>query len=631
MAEESSAENRVRIAMISSNVRLAERVRKIADRRAIPIEIRIGTLEAAIPVGRQLEAEGIEAIICRGGTSDILKRAVSVPVVSIPLLSTFDLLEDISEAAKFGSHIGVSVYNEPLTGVDIIEKLLHVKIKQVIYTDSENLFDGIQRAKKEGIDVYIGGNFASEICRALGLPCVYFGISEERVVNAINEAISIACVRREEKEKTKRVEAILNSVSEGMIAIDGHGRISLFNQVAEELLGVKGGLGRHVDEVVPEMGLCEILRTGKPRLQKLQKIGEVQILANLVPVHLDRKVIGATASFSDVSKVMRAEQKVRRSFTKGFVTQYTLEDVICQSPVMKRVLTKTRQFSLSDSTILITGESGTGKELIAHSIHSLSPREKGPFVAINCSALPENLLESELFGYEDGAFTGARKGGKPGLFELAHQGSVFLDEIGSVSATVQSRLLRVLQQKEVMRIGGDRIIPVDVRVIAATNVDLLQMVKQGQMRMDLYFRLNILRIHLPPLRERKEDIPLLVGEFLAQQSERYAKPLPHLPEKLMQRFLAHSWPGNIRELINHIEKFVLMADTPDRYGEVLDKLFEECLTLERILFGQEEPETAPLKGRLGNPLYKKKAIAKMMGVSRTTLWRREQKEMQHET
>jgi transcriptional regulator with PAS, ATPase and Fis domain len=620
-------ESKAKIAMICSNVRLAEKVRKVAGKRAIPIEIRIGTLEGAIPVGRQLEAEGIEAIICRGGTSDILRRSVSIPVVSIPLLSTLDLVEDISEATKFGKHIGVSVYNDPLSGVDILEKLLHVKIRQVIYSDSENLLEGIHLAKKEGINVYLGGNFASEICRAIGVPCIYFGISEEKVVNAINEAVSIACVRREEKEKTKSVEAILNSVSEGMIAIDSHGRITIFNQVAEEILGVKGRPGAHVDEIVPQMGLCDILKTGRSRLQKLQKIGEVQIMANLVPVHLDQKVIGATASFSEVSKVMRAEQKVRLSFTKGFVTKYSLGDVICESPLMKRLMDQTRQFALSDSTILITGESGTGKELIAHSIHSLSPREKGPFVAINCSALPENLLESELFGYEDGAFTGARKGGKAGLFELAHQGSVFLDEIGSVSTAVQSRLLRVLQQKEVMRIGGDRIIPVDVRIITATNVDLLQMVKQGRIRMDLYFRLNILRIHIPPLRERKEDIPVLVAKFLEQQSQRYAKTLPRLPDRLMRRFLTHSWPGNIRELINHIEKFVLMADSPDQYEEVLDKLFEECLATERVLFEMDEPDPPALKSRLGKSLYKKKAIAKMMGVSRTTLWRREQKEM----
>ena len=613
-----------KIGMILSNMRLVNEAIKVADRRGIHVEIGIGTLEAAIPIGKQMEAKGIEAIICRGGTADILRKVLSIPTIAIPLLSTFDLVEDVSKAKEIGKNIGVSVNGNPLPGVDVLEKLLQVKIRQVVYQDSESLLAGILRAKEEGIDVYIGGDFAAEICAKIGVPTVFFSISEERVGNALNEAVFIASVRREEKEKTKRIEAILTSASEGMIAIDRNGSVNIFNRVAEEILGANNAEGTHVDEVVAQIGLSEVLRTGVPKLQKLLKVRDVQIIANLVPVHLDSQVIGAIASFTDVSKVMRAEQKVRRSFTKGFVAKYTLADIVCKSPSMTRVIAQARRFALSDSTILLTGESGTGKELFAHSIHNLCARKDGPFVAINCSALPDNLLESELFGYEDGAFTGAKKSGKPGLFELAHQGTIFLDEIGSISAAVQSRLLRVLQQKEVMRIAGDRIIPVDVRIVAATNMDLLRMVKHGQMRMDLYFRLNILRIHIPPLRERKEDISALVESFLEHHSRKYEKRMNPLPKKLMRRFLTHSWPGNVRELLNFIERFVILIDTPDKYEEVMDLLFEECHVTERVLSEGGETNSF-VSGEEKKPIedyYKKKAIAKMMGISRTTLWRK---------
>jgi transcriptional regulator with PAS, ATPase and Fis domain len=613
-----------KVGMICYDTGLQEEAKKAAYKRNIHIEIRTGTLEAAIPIAKQLEAEGVDAIICLVGTADILRKNLSVPVIEIQDVSTFDLVENVSHAIGFGKNIGICVYGNPIAGMDVVERLLQVKIKQIVYQDSESLLAAILSEKEEGIDVCIGRKLTSEICRKIGMPSVFLGISEERVVNAISEAIRIACVSRNEREKTKHIDAMLDSVSEGMIAIDRNGKINIFNRVAKEILGVKDAVGKYIDELGFQLGLREVLETGTPKLQRLQKIGDIQIISNLEPVHLDKEVIGVIASFSDVSQLIQAEQNVRRSFTKGFVATYTVDDIVCKSLSMKRIILQARQFASSDSTVLITGESGTGKELVAQSIHNLSSRRKGPFVAINCSALPENLLESELFGYEEGAFTGAKKGGKPGLFELAHQGSIFLDEIGAIPLVVQSRLLRAIQQKEVMRIGGDRIIPVDVRIITATNVDLLRTVKQGRMRMDLYFRINILRIHIPPLRERKEDIPVLLKSLLKRHTQKYGKQMEQLPEELLERLVAHSWPGNVRELDNFIEKYIIMIDTPDQYKEVLDLLFEECLIAERVLFEPDEAGSVSLEEQK-NPsadFYKKKAIAKMMGISRTTLWRK---------
>jgi transcriptional regulator with PAS, ATPase and Fis domain len=615
------------IGMVSSSSNLAELARRVARKVGIQVEVHIGILERAISIGKDLEARGFEVILSRGGTAAILKDNLSIPVLSIPL-SAFDLLENVLEAARHGKKIGISVYRDRITGVEIFERLFHVEIKQIIYTTSEKLRAGIQDAKSEGMEVIIGGNLSYEIARQIGLPCMLITSSEETVANMIQEARVVASIRREEKEKMRRMEAILNAVSEGMVAIDKNGTVTIFNKVAEDILGIKGALGSQIDEVVPQLGLCEVLTTGLERLQHLQQVGNAQIVVNLVAVYLGEEVIGAIASFSDVSKLMRAEQKVRKTFVRGFVAKHTIAEIACESQAMKRVIDQVKRFARSDSTLLITGESGTGKELVAHSIHNLSPRRKEPFVTINCSALPEGLLESELFGHEEGAFTGARKGGKMGLFELAHRGTIFLDEIGSISEAIQSRLLRVLEQKEVMRIGGDRLIPIDVRIIAATNKDLLTEVAEDRMRMDLYFRLNILKIHIPPLRERKEDIPSLVVSLFDSHAKQYGTKLGPLPGRLLKRFSEYSWPGNIRELENFTERLVLMVEKPTRVQleVVLNNLFEEFFETERVLskgdYASISSRESNLKVVGAGGRYTKGEVAKKLGISRTTLWRR---------
>lgn len=621
-----------RIGVISSSMKLCEMAREVGKKLAVHLEIQFSTLEGAISSGKELEGRGIEVIISRGGTAAILRNHLSIPVLSIPL-SAFDLLENIREATKYGRKIGFSAYGAPISNLKIFERLFDAEIKQIIYNSSESLRVGILQARNEGIEVMVGGGYTSEISQQIGLPCIFIGSNEESIANVIEEAKIVARIRREEKEKTKRIEAIINSVSEGMVAIDRNKRITVFNKMAEDLLGVRDAIGMSVEEVAPMLGLCEVLKTGMPKYQNIQKLGENQVIANLIPLFLGGEIIGAIASFSNVSEVVGIEHKVRRSHAKGFVANYTLDNMVWESPVMKGVVEQVRQFAQSDSTVLITGETGTGKELMAHCIHNLSHRKKEPFVTINCSALPENLLESEIFGHEEGAFTGAKRGGKIGLFEMADRGSIFLDEIGSISKGFQARLLRVLQNKDVMRVGGDRVISVNVRVIAATNKNLIEEVGRQRMRMDLYYRLNILRIHVPPLRERKEDIPYLVRGFFDFFVQKYDKELEGLPETLVKRFFDYSWPGNVRELQNLMERFVLMVERPKDYEKVLNKLFEECVNVEKVLSrhgGNDSMDTDSaenaFKGVLKGHAYNREDIARLLGISRTTLWRKSKKE-----
>ena len=292
-----------------------------------------------------------------------------------------------------------------------------------------------------------------------------------------------------------------------------------------------------------------------------------------------------------------------------------------------------------NSTVLVMGETGTGKEILVQGIHNLSPRSLNPFVSINCAALPEQLLESELFGYEEGAFTGSRKGGKAGLFELAHLGTIFLDEIDSTPSIVQTRLLRVLQEREVMRLGGDRKIPIDVRVIAAAGRDPIEAVNDGDFRSDLFYRINVLRIKVPPLRERKEDIPMLLNFFMVQYTRRIEAESIVLPSAYLEKLVGYNWPGNIRQLKNFSERLVMSVSFKNTV-QTLDDLYndlannqngnsdhiEESVTVgssaNNALGVQEKSEKNIIEHALIKAKYNKKKAADLLQISRSTLWRK---------
>ncbi|EET87096.1 putative sigma54 specific transcriptional regulator [Clostridium carboxidivorans P7] len=288
---------------------------------------------------------------------------------------------------------------------------------------------------------------------------------------------------------------------------------------------------------------------------------------------------------------------------------------------MKNTVSKAIKIGLDDSTVMIYGESGTGKEMFAQSIHNISSRKKEPFVAINCAAISESLLESELFGYEEGAFTGARKGGKPGLFELAHGGTIFLDEINSMSLNLQAKLLRVLEEKEVMRIGSDYVIPLDVRIIAAANENLKGKIKNGTFRSDLFYRLSILELHIPPLRERKEDIIPLFMHYITTLSKKVCE--FKLESKIEKKILNYSWPGNVRELRNVVQRYLIFQEVDLDENEMLEDNNEldndeNLLDLKQINKYVEEKVIQMLE----NSGMSKNEIAKKLGISRTALWRK---------
>jgi PAS domain S-box-containing protein len=427
-----------------------------------------------------------------------------------------------------------------------------------------------------------------------------------------------------EKNLHNFYQAIVDLSHDGIAVIDKKGYLIFYNQAAADFLGIPIGeaLGKLVTEVNPDAGLARILVEQNVQHEQIRKLGNRTAVINRAPIYLDGELIGAVSSLRDITELQQYEQEIRKKLSKnGLQAKWSFEKIVARSNKMKKILEVARKYAAVSSTVLLLGESGTGKEIIAQGIHLASERKDRAFVALNCAALPENLLESELFGYDDGAFTGAKKGGKPGLFELAHGGTIFLDEIGELPLSLQARLLRVLQERELMRIGGHKIIPVDVRVIAATNKNLLHQIQKGKFRDDLYFRLAILVLKLPPLRERVEDIPFLVEAFLKSWNKSYK-----LTDGDIQKLQKYPWPGNIRELRNLIERALVLTTSDESLelfsSDVWMNTEEYKQTYTSEFLNPDETEEDQIKRILKEENGSVGHAASRLGIHRSTLWRK---------
>lgn len=369
-------------------------------------------------------------------------------------------------------------------------------------------------------------------------------------------------------------EQIINLLAERVVIVDRNGIIIYINDGYCDFIGttVEEAINRPVQDVIENSRMHIVVQTGQKELAALQSINGSEMIANRFPLFENGEIVGAVGSvmFRNPEEWQMYKTKIQNlveelnyyqaKVDRELRSKYSFSDLIGNSTTFLSVKRLAERVSGSNSSVLLIGESGTGKELFAGAIHNNSMRSPFPFVAINCSSIPEHLLESELFGYEDGAFTGAKKGGKKGQFEMANEGTLFLDEIGDMPLSMQSKLLRVLQEKEVHRIGGQKSKRVDVRIIAATHRDLEKMVEEGTFRQDLYYRLNVIKIEIPPLRIRKEDIPIISMSLLRKLEKKFFRNGIELSAEVTERLMQHSWPGNIREIENVLERSINVLD-----------------------------------------------------------------------
>lgn len=515
--------------------------------------------------------------------------------------------------------------------------LLHLKMKHYCFSDSLSCQAAVQQAVADGAAWGLGGVVSERFAKHCDLAYLRVESSDASILHALDTAQQLYITQQENARQQEqlqiqleRYQNILDYTHDAIIAIDEKGRISTTNQIAEQMLqpAQPPFVGRPVEEVLPNTHMTNVLHTGEAEIGQMMNIHGTLVSTNRVPIRVGGQVKGVVATFQDIKTLQTAERNIRiKLHEKGLVAKYRFSDILGRSPAIRDAKRLSENFADAQFTVMLYGETGTGKEMFAQSIHNASPRRDGPFVAIDCTALNRNLLESELFGYADSSFTGARRGGKAGLFETAHGGTVFLDEIGELPLEFQAPLLRVLQEKEVRRVGDDTVIPVDIRIIGATNRNLLQLVEEGKFRRDLYYRLNVFSVLVPPLRERGDDY-LEIARCI------YERVLPQHTEeeetvflRVLDRCRSYAWPGNVRELTNLVERVSLLLHRGSREEEVVQLLNVQW---------QETPPAAPLVPGSAPALLDREAVqealrrnggnlsrtAKTLGVSRSTLYRR---------
>jgi len=625
----------------------ASRLRKVLE-SAAPVfaeraEVRVFDLsfEDALEMARSLtEAdERVDAFVAAGANGAYLRDHAPVPVALVDV-STPDALQALAHARTLGRRIGVVNFRGVLPGLERWKDLLRgVQIEQRAYVTPEEARAAVAELAAQGFEVVVGSGPACEVADTAGLKSVLL-YSFECVCETIERAIEMAQVVRVERERREQLASVIDHVDEAVVAVDASERIAFVNPGAERLLGVRGAElhGKRLSSVAPELGLARVLETGAPELRSFQKLGTRSLVVSRIPVRQQGVLTGAVLTCQDSRTLLRVDRDLRSELRpRRFIARYELAGIVGTSAAIRTARSLAERYATTEGTVLITGESGTGKEMFAQGIHNASARRERPFVAINCAAFPEALLESELFGYEEGAFTGSRRGGRAGLFEAAHGGTIFLDEVGDVPITLQTRLLRVLQERQVLRLGSNDPTPIDVRVVAATNRDLKKEIVRGAFREDLYYRLNILPILVPPLRARSEDVAAIAEALLRDALARHGVPgmLPRALALVLPWLQEYAWPGNVRELENVLERVAVLYShraatpdgvAPDELRAVLPELF--TASPERRAAGADlrsargAEEAAVIQRVLGECAGNMTEAAKRLGVGRSTLYRK---------
>ena len=511
---------------------------------------------------RRGAGEPVDAIVAAGANGAYLRDHADLPVVVVSA-STVDAISALVRARRLSPRVGVVNFIRVVPGVEQARDLITFdEIAQLPYVTPEEGRAAVAELARRGFEVVVGPGPICDVAEQAGLRAVLLYGTDSLGI-AVQQAAEVARIARADAARREHLERVLDRLEVAVASVDAGERIVSVNLAMQRLLGVAeaDALGRPLSALVPQLALRPTIESGAAEHDAVERLGSHTVVASRVPLKDQGRTHGAALVCHDATLVERIDQRLRsRHRPRRFEPRYALDEILGDSPAIRRVRDLAAQYAATDATVLVTGESGTGKELVAQGIHAASRRAKHPFVAINCAAFPETLLESELFGYEEGAFTGSRRGGRAGLFEAAHLGTIFLDEIGDLPVTLQTRLLRVLQERQVLRLGSNDPTPVNVRVIAATHRDLRAGMAAGQFRGDLYFRLHILPLHLPPLRDRPDDVPLIAAELLRRALARHGVPGAHARALalLRPRLDGYAWPGNVRELENVLERVAVI-------------------------------------------------------------------------
>lgn len=639
------------IGVISASPTLTERFQaEIVEQNLVHFVLRQCDKHQSLDEVRRLIANGARVIISRGQTARAIRNAVDIPVVDVRH-TFFDCYNAYCQALNHGGKIAflatsTQFFQTLRKGIQLMPQ---AEIVEIHDSDStETVKERLLELSKRGVATMVGGLTLKTLAEELGYAYVLTGADSDSVCDAIEEANHLLRIEMERDEQSKElanryetIVSIFQCVSDGVVRIDRNGVIANANDKALQILGTNA-IGRALDEMLHTRLLGEVLSSGTAVSGEIINFRKQSLVVNAEPIRVSNEISGAAVTMQQSKHILAAEKKIRSIMVdKGHRTDKTFADIVGNGAIIRETKALAQKYALSDSTVLLLGETGTGKELFAQSIHNASSRSNAPFVAINCASLPLNILESELFGYVKGAFTGARSEGKVGFFELAHHGTIFLDEISETPLEVQLKLLRVLQERKTMRIGDGTLIPVDVRVITASNKDLTQLIRKGLFREDLYYRICVLELIIPPLRKRREDIPALI-EFSIRQSAPHIGEIKHAA---LARILAGDWPGNIRQLQNFIERLGAICDGGVITLEMVEKALDsgikpaELETFYAPSGRRRNDGSTSLQASANVPAEKtmsemelirhalikvkgnRKLAAERLGISTTTLWR----------
>lgn len=624
------------ICFIAPYIQLYNMVQELisADVRYSNVSVVLGDLEGGVEQAYRALESGTDILISRGGTYTMIHEQVKDANIYELKISALDIMNSLKHVLNRNEEIAIIGYYNIIYGYDILSELKGIQLRSISINDLEPVEDKIRACAAEGIKSFIGDTIVNRECKKLGYECYMIESSIDSVKMIIEQAQESLTYSKEILEQNRRYRALMDNVHEGVIATDETGAVRVCNKAAEEILGISKErvIGKKLDELEYGESILAAVKEETLIIDEIREIGHFKVTFSSIPIVIRGSYTGSIVAFQDIKKLQTYETKIRSQlFQKGFRAKYTFHSIIHQSNIMSRCIEIAQKYSQYDSSILIEGESGVGKELFAQSIHNASARKNKPFVAVNCAALSKSLIESELFGYAEGAFTGARKGGKEGMFELAHRGTIFLDEISELPLDVQGQLLRVLQEREVIRIGDSKVTPLDIRIICATNKNLNQMVKEGAFRQDLLYRINTLRLTIPKLNERREDVKILSEMFMKHFAEKYGKDVFRISPAALRYLAQYDFRGNVRELRGMIERAVILTETRTITEDELN------LDLSRLeaapqtpSFDPQESYTLSLKEVETQYIQKiwkqeENSVAKtcdILKINRTTLWRK---------
>ena len=566
-----------------------------------------------------------DVIIARGLTASYLCQLLqgSFTVLEIPMT-----IDDVQTAIEKCIHlygkgkIAILVTSEVLYGIEERIGLMGDDVRLYEISFSSNIPEKIRKAVDDGADFFIGGNEVINVANEMGYNGVKILAGRQSIRQVLDEAWNIHVYQTEKEAQVSRLEAIVENIGEGIIACDKHKNITECNRFAQEFLEKTSSniLGLPISKVEPRFDLTPFEKLMEPEHGTIISINGTDVAMSRIPIIVNGEFESGVIVIQKLSQIQRIEEESRLSVMEaGMVANHVFNDILGKSPGIVEAKQIAMNYAKVNANVLLLGETGTGKEMFAQSIHNASNRRNKPFVAVNCAALPESLLESELFGYVGGAFTGASKGGKAGLFEMAHTGTIFLDEISEMSLQLQGRLLRVLEERKIMRLGHDKVIPVNVRIIAASNQNLEDLVSRSLFRKDLFYRLDVLRLRIPSLRERPDDIPELVTNYIEHYDKSNHMTKHMIDPSIFPYLKSLEWPGNVRQLRNFCERLSTVV-----FESIISmKDVERCITRGFITSEfKEQSEKEKIIEVIAECNGNRSKAAETLGFDRSTLYRK---------